>query len=196
MFKAYGAETGLSGERLRKADKCARTQAFVSIIREDIGYVEKGVGVKRKRLSAVWVAAWTHAAVVLTLLFIAIAVPNAAIAGTRCNSGKGCIEQINGPAPVTLPVIPVYGYAPIDWSLEYDRDYVFNTPQYQAISGFNGSGVYSPNNHTASTVKPKNKGNCQATGLLPASQTPGLGVMMKPEVANGNETDIQSGVQA
>src|SRR6185312_16135538 len=33
-------------------------------------------------------------------------------------------------------------------------------------------------------------------GLLPASQTPSLGVMMKPEVANGNETDVQSGVQA
>ena len=32
--------------------------------------------------------------------------------------------------------------------------------------------------------------------LLPASQTPSLGVMMKPEVANGNETDVQSGVQA
>jgi len=32
--------------------------------------------------------------------------------------------------------------------------------------------------------------------LLPASQTPSLGVMMKAEVANGNETDVQSGVQA
>jgi len=32
--------------------------------------------------------------------------------------------------------------------------------------------------------------------LLPASQTPSLGLMMKPEVANGNETDVQSGVQA
>jgi hypothetical protein len=32
--------------------------------------------------------------------------------------------------------------------------------------------------------------------LLPASQTPSLGVMMKPEVANGYETDVQSGVQA
>ena len=32
--------------------------------------------------------------------------------------------------------------------------------------------------------------------LLPASQTLSLGVMMKPEVVNGNETDVQSGVQA
>ncbi|HWG10026.1 MAG TPA: hypothetical protein VN693_00800 [Rhodanobacteraceae bacterium] len=32
--------------------------------------------------------------------------------------------------------------------------------------------------------------------LLPVSQTLGLGVMMKPEVVNGNETDVQSGVQA
>jgi hypothetical protein len=32
--------------------------------------------------------------------------------------------------------------------------------------------------------------------LTPASQTPSFGVMMKPQVANGNETDIQSGVQA
>jgi hypothetical protein len=35
-----------------------------------------------------------------------------------------------------------------------------------------------------------------AVELLPASQTPSLGVMMKPEVANGYETDVQSGVQA
>ena len=33
------------------------------------------------------------------------------------------------------------------------------------------------------------------SGLLPVSQTPSLGVMMKPEVANGKET-VQQGVQA
>ena len=33
------------------------------------------------------------------------------------------------------------------------------------------------------------------TGLLPVSQTPSLGVMMKPEVANGKE-DVYSRVQA
>lgn len=33
------------------------------------------------------------------------------------------------------------------------------------------------------------------TGLLPVSQTPGLGLMMKPEVANGKAT-VQEGVQA
>ena len=35
----------------------------------------------------------------------------------------------------------------------------------------------------------------EPTGLLPVSQTPSLGVMMKPEVANGKE-DVYSRVQA
>ncbi|MGE4088981.1 MAG: hypothetical protein AB7F93_12970 [Immundisolibacter sp.] len=33
-------------------------------------------------------------------------------------------------------------------------------------------------------------------GLLPVSRTPSLGVMMKPEVAHGNETGVQPRVQA
>ena len=33
-------------------------------------------------------------------------------------------------------------------------------------------------------------------GLLPVSQTPSLGVMMKPEVVHGNEKNIQQRVQA
>lgn len=33
-------------------------------------------------------------------------------------------------------------------------------------------------------------------GLLPVSQTPRLGVMMKPEVVHGNEKNIQQRVQA
>jgi hypothetical protein len=35
-----------------------------------------------------------------------------------------------------------------------------------------------------------------ACGLLPVSQTPSLGVMMKPEVVHGNEKNIQQRVQA
>jgi len=35
-----------------------------------------------------------------------------------------------------------------------------------------------------------------ATGLLPVSQTPRLGVMMKPEVVHGDEKNIQQRVQA
>jgi hypothetical protein len=33
-------------------------------------------------------------------------------------------------------------------------------------------------------------------GLLPVSQTPRLGVMMKPEVVHGDEKNIQQRVQA
>jgi hypothetical protein len=45
-----------------------------------------------------------------------------------------------------------------------------------------------------SSCKRPNK-SLEQSELLPASQTPSLGVMMKPEVANGNEADVQSGVQ-
>lgn len=121
---------------------------------------------------------------------LAVLLPGRARAADGQCGGKPCIAQKNGPAPVTLPVIPVYGYAPIDWSLERDLDYVFDAPQYQAISGFNG-GIYSPNNHTASTVKSKNKVKCKGYASDPVEVDGGAKLLSIPLFSTPGEMGLK-----
>lgn len=115
--------------------------------------------------------------VAFAVMLVITAVPRIAAAA----AGKQTVKFKDGPPPVTLPATNVYGYAPIDWSLEYDRDYVFNTPTLQSARGFNGAGLYSYNNpKTASTNKKKNKSGCQSTASDPVVVSDGAKVLSIP----------------
>ncbi|MGN6789488.1 MAG: hypothetical protein ACTHJP_08160 [Rhodanobacteraceae bacterium] len=97
----------------------------------------------------------TPFAVSLVILFLLAVLPKSAAAADTQR-----IKFTDGLA--TLPPIQVTAsrYAPIDWTLFNDL-HQWNAPHYQTMSGFNGGDRNSPNNHTATTDKKKDKAGCQ-----------------------------------
>lgn len=140
----------------------------------------KGELVMNAGLAANFSARSYRVAALIMLLLMAAFLPGVARAANGQCGGKPCAVQKNGPAPVTLPVTQVYGYAPIDWSMEYNRDYVFNTPALQSARGFVG-GLYTYNNpKTPSANKQKNKGKCQSAASDPVIISDGAKVLDIP----------------
>lgn len=118
----------------------------------------------------------------LFILLLAAVLPSIAAADTN--------KQING--PVTLPVIPVTAprYAPIDWTLFNDLNN-WDAPQYQSMRGLNGVDRNSPNNHTATTKKNKNKVKCQGYASDPVEVDDGAKLLSIPLFALPGEMGLK-----